>query len=207
MCLSAFFQSLAATFLIIASVGPVFLTTANISMTQGYRSGIYAILGCAIGDIIFIITASLAVKAVVSVMPNSVIISLMFLASGLLLKMSHDFWKKDINNIRAVDVNKKAIALSIKMLFLTLSSPLSIVGYSVIFAAIVATNNAILSTMFGGFLGVCLAHLCIVLSFGFLGKKVNIKALLILNKISACLISFYAVLLIIKAVKMIASMM
>ena len=204
MYLSAFFQSLVATFLIITSIGPVFLTTANIAMTKGYKSGCYAILGCIAGDIVFIILATFATKTLISTMPQWIIIALMFLAVLLLIKIAYTFWKADVNSIKAVDVMKKDIALSLKMLFLTLSSPLSIVGYSVIFTAIVATHYSVLLTMLGGCCGVILAHSVIVISFGFLGKKINNKILILLNKISACLIASYAILILVNAVKKIS---
>ena len=201
MYLSAFFQSLVATFLIIASVGPVFLTTANIAMTKGYKSGCYAILGCIVGDIVFIILATFATKTLISTMPQWIIIALMFLAVLLLIKIAYTFWKADINSVKAIDVRKKNIALSVQMLLLTFSSPLSIIGYSVIFTAIVATYNSIFSTMLGGCCGVILAHSLIVTIFGFLGKKINGKILILLNKVSACLIASYAILILVNAFK------
>ena len=202
MLFSVFIQSLIATFLVIASVGPVFLTTANIAMTQGYKSGLYAIFGCIIGDIIFITIACFATNVVVSFMPQYIVIILMLCAGTLLIKIAYAFWRKDIKNINALKINKENIYLSIKMLFLTLSSPLSIIGYSVVFTAIVAKSDAILQPMSGGYCGVFLAHFAIVAIFGIIGKKINSKALFILNKLSACLIAFYAILIFIKAIKM-----
>ena len=49
--------------------------------------------------------------------------------------------------------------------------------------------------------GVILAHSLIIISFGFLGKKINNKILILLNKISACLIASYAILIFVNAIK------
>ena len=201
MNFSVFFQTFYLCFLVLISVGPVFITTANLSMTRGYKTGFFCILGCVLADFIFIIAGALCAKAVIALIPNSVIMVLSLLAGGFLLHIAYGFWKTDISKIKTEKINKKSFALSLKMFCLTLSSPLSIIGYGAIFSSVVDVNTAMMSAILGGCCAACFTHTLIVLFFGTLGKKINVKILSILNRVSAILISCFAMLLVFNFVK------
>ena len=201
MNFSVFFQTFYLCFLVLISVGPVFITTANISMTRGYRAGFFCILGCVLADFVFITAGALCAKAVIALIPQSIIMLLSLFAGCFLLHIAYGFWKTDISKIKTQQINKTNIALSLKMFCLTLSSPMSIIGYGAIFSSVVDVSQSIISAILGGCCAACFTHTLIVLSFGTIGKKINTKILSILNRISAILISCFACLLIVNFVK------
>jgi hypothetical protein len=57
------------------------------------------------------------------------------------------------------------------------------------------------SALLGGYCGALTGKIIVVMFFGTLGKKCNNKILTIINRISACLLCFYAAMLIIKVIK------
>lgn len=196
-----FFQSFYLCFFVLISVGPVFLTTANISMTRGYKNGLFAIFGCICADAIFISIGAISAKAVVSAIPQQVLMFLTLFAGCFLLKIAYGFWRTDIGKVKARKINKTNFAISLKMFLLTLSSPLSIVGYGAIFSQIIDTNSSSISAIFGGILAAVFTHSLIVFTFGSIGKRINSKLLSVLNKISALWIAGFACLLVIKFCK------
>ncbi|MBQ7552314.1 MAG: LysE family transporter [Rickettsiales bacterium] len=201
MNIHVFFQSFYLCFFVLISVGPVFLTTANISMTRGCKNGFFAALGCCLADVIFISLGAISAKAIVSAIPQSVLMFLTLFAGCFLLKIAYSFWQTDVNKLKAQKIKQKNFAISIKMFLLTFSSPLSIIGYGAIFSQIINTNTSSLSAIFGGIFASLSAHSLIVLTFGGIGKKINNKLLSILNKISALWIAGFACLLIVKFCK------
>ena len=196
-----FFQSFYLCFFVLISVGPVFLTTANISMTKGYREGFFAILGCFCADTIFISLGAISAKAVVSAIPQQVLMFLTLFAGCFLLHIAYGFWHTDLNKIKVQKINKKSFAISIKMFVLTLSSPLSIIGYGAIFSQVIDSSLSTVSAILGGILASGFTHTLIVLTFSSIGKKISNKWLSILNKISALLIGCFAGLLLVKFCK------
>jgi len=202
MNLSVFFQTFYLCFLVLISVGPVFITTANLSMTKGYKAGLFCIAGCILGDSIFITLGALCANAVVSAIPQFVLNILSLVAASFLLYIAYGFWKTDISKVRNIKINSKSnISLSIKMLFLTLSSPLSIIGYSLIFSQVIDSSNSTASAICGGICAAFCTHNLIVIAFSTLGKKINNKIMSILNRISAILISFFACALMFNLIK------
>ena len=203
MSCSVFFQTFYLCFLVLITVGPVFITTANLSMTRGYKIGLFCIAGCILGDSIFITIGAIAAKAVVNAIPNVVLNILKIVAVCFLLHIAYGFWRTDISKIKTINVDtKKNIFITIKMLLLTLSSPLSIIGYSLIFSQIIdsSTTSLTISAILGGICASIVAHNIIVGSFAFVGKKINIKLMSILNRISAILISCFAVMILVNFV-------
>lgn len=196
MHLSTFFQTFYLCFVVLITVGPVFITTANIALTRGYLAGLCAILGCILGDAIFITLGALCAKAVIEIIPHTITMCLSLFAGCFLLYIAYNFWKSDVSKIKAKKINKHSIFLILKMLYLTLSSPLSIIGYSAIFSSIIDSQDSILSVIIGGICASIFTHNLIVGFFAFIGKKINTKMLEFLNKISAGLISFFAIIMI-----------
>ena len=198
---SVFWQTFYLCFLVLISVGPVFLTTANIAMTRGYRTGLLCILGCILADFIFITLGVFCAKAVISALPKVFIMLLSLCAAGYLLYIAYHFWKSDISKLKSEKINKTGFSLSVKMACLTLSSPLSIAGYGAIFSSIIGSNSHTFSSLLGGYLASIFTHMLIMTSFATIGKQLNVKVLSILNKISAILISGFAILLIANFIK------
>ena len=196
-----FFQSFYLCFFVLITVGPVFLTTANIAMTRGFRNGFFAILGCFCADAIFISLGAISAKAVVSAISQQVLMFLTLFAGCFLLHIAYGFWHTDLNKIKVQKINKTNFAISIKMFILTLSSPLSIIGYGAIFSQVIDSSLSTVSAILGGILASGFTHTLIVLTFSSIGKKISNKWLSILNKISALLIGCFAGLLLVKFCK------
>lgn len=198
---SIFIKTFWMVFLVVSSVGPAFITTANLSMTYGYKKGFIGILGCWTIDILYVSIGALALKAVANIVSKDIMTMMSLFASFFLIYIAYGFWKTDISKIKTQKINKTNFALSFKMFCLTLSSPLSIIGYGAIFSSIVDVSNSIVSAILGGCCAACFTHSLIVVSFATIGKKINTKILSILNKASAILISGFALLLVFNFVK------
>lgn len=198
---SVFWQTFYLCFLVLISVGPVFLTTANIAMTRGYKAGLFCILGCIFADFIFITLGVFCAKAVISALPKVLIMLLSLCAACYLLYIAFNFWKSDVSKLKSEKINKTGFSLSVKMACLTLSSPLSIAGYGAIFSSIIGSSEHTFSSLFGGYFAAIFTHILIMVSFATIGKKLNVKVLSILNKLSAILISGFAFLLIANFIK------
>ena len=70
MILSIFLQTFYLVFLVLMSVGPGFLTIANIAMTRGYKTSACAVCGCIIGDCIYITIGAFCAKEIVNAIPE-----------------------------------------------------------------------------------------------------------------------------------------
>ena len=198
---SIFLKTFWMVFLVVSSVGPAFITTANISMTYGYKKGFIGILGCWTIDILYVSIGAIALQAVAKIVSNETMVMVSFFASFFLLYLAYGFWRANISKIKAEKTKKDNIKIYLKMLCLAGSSPIAIVGYGAIFSSFVNANNNLLSVLLGGYIGTIISHSCIVLFFGTLGKKIKDKFLIVLNKVSAILIICFATGLIVNFIK------
>ena len=203
MSIDIFLKSFYLCFLVLISVGPVFLTTANISMTRGFKEGFFAVIGCISADILFIVAGAMSARAIVAMIPEVIMISLKLFAGSFLLYIAISFWRKNMKELKSRNIRRKNFALTFKMFCLTISSPISIIGYGAIFSQIIDSNNSLLSAIFGGIMASILVHSLIVCSFATLGKKINENILSFLNKFSALWIGSFAILLIVNFFKQI----
>lgn len=202
MSFSVFFTSFYLVFLVLASVGPGFLTIANISMTKGYKTSATAVCGCFLGDCILISLGAICAKQVVDNIPQIALTILGFVAVAFLLYLSVRFWKTDISNIKIKKLNKKdGISLAISLFCLKMSSPISIGGYGIIFSTILTSKNYILSAIFGGIFASIVVNALMVSIFGTIGRKINSNILRTISKISSIFIGGFAVCLLVNIIK------
>ena len=189
------------------SVGPVFITVANISMTYGYKKGFFVATATLLGNLIYITIGAFAAKGFVAMIPKTVMIILPLIGAGFLFNLAYGFWKKDVSKLKEIKIKKFDFALLVKMFCLILSSPVAIVGYGVIFTSIATgVESSLLSALLGGYCGAITGKVIVVTFFAALGKKCSNKILTIINKTSACLLSFYASLLVYKVIKEVISL-
>ena len=198
---SIFIKTFWMVFLVVSSVGPAFITTANLSMTYGYKKGFIGILGCWTIDILYVSIGALALKAVANIVSKDIMTMMSLFASFFLIYIAYGFWKTDISKIKSQTTKKDNVKIYLKMLCLAASSPLAILGYGAIFSSFISADNNLLSVLLGGYLGTIISHSCIVLFFATLGKKIKDKFLVILNKVSAGIITCFAIGLIINFIK------
>ena len=202
MNLSVFCQTFYCVFLVLMSVGPGFLTIANIAMSRGYFTSAIAVCGCFLGDCIFITLGALCANEIVNAIPELMKHILSVIAILLLLFLSIKFWKTKIEDIKARKIDKKnGFVLAITLFLLKITSPITIIGFSIIFSQILKGNSYVLSAIFGGCFGSFMANAIMVSVFGTIGKKINNKFLFIINKISAIFIFCFVCFLIYKSFK------
>lgn len=196
MNLYIFFQTFYLVFLILISVGPGFLTIANIAMTRGYKTSSIAVCGCFVGDCILLTIGAFCAQEAVKALSKNVLVCLSFLSVFLLLCLAVKFWKLDIKNLKTKSFNKKnGFSLAITLFCLKMSSPICIVGYGMIFTNIISSSDigTLLSACFGGYVASIVVNVIMVSTWGIIGEKINIKILLIINKLSSIFIGSFAI--------------
>ena len=197
-----FWKIFVPVLLIILSFGPVFITMANISIVYGYKKGFLVAIATLLGNMVYITIGAIMAKEFLAIIPKSVIMIFPLIGACFLFNLSYSFWKKDISKINGVKIDKNFIVFLLKMFLLTLSSPVAIVGYSIVFSTIAdSIQTSLCSALIGGYCGAIVGKCIVILGFGTLGKKINKKILSILNKVSSGLLFFYGLLLISKFIK------
>jgi len=197
-----FWKIFVPVLLIILSFGPVFITIANISIVHGYKKGFLVAIATLLGNMVYITIGAVMAKEFLAIIPHSATVIFPLVGACFLFNLSYNFWRKDISKIKDVKIDKNFIVFLFKMFLLTLSSPVAIVGYSVVFSTITDDiQTSLFSALIGGYCGAIVGKCIVILGFGTLGKKVNKKILGVLNKISAGLLCFYGILLVIKFIK------
>jgi len=199
--LIVFIKIFCPVFLIVASVGPCMLTYGNISMNYGYKKGFIAATGCFTIDILYITLGIFAINAAKSIVPDALILFLGLFAGCFLLYIAYGFWHTTADSLRSNYVKDNNLTIYLKLLCLTISSPMAIVGYASVFSAINNVSENILSIFLGAVTAAFLAHSIVVVLFAIVGKKISTNALLILNKISATIIVTFAFIIIYNSVK------
>lgn len=202
MNLNIFLQVFNFVFLILIAVGPGFLTIANIAITRGYKTSAMAVCGCFLGDCILITLGVFFAQKAITIIPKEILICLSFVAVFFLYYLSYKFIQTDVSNLKTKILDKKnGFSLSISLFCLKMSSPICIIGYSIVFTQIIKTSNAYLSACFGGYVASIVVNAIMVSVFGTIGRKINIKILSIINKISAIFIGCFATFVFFQALK------
>ena len=199
---AVFIKIFCPVFLVVASVGPCLLTYANIAMNYGYKKGFIAAFGCFTVDVLYITLGVFAIASVKTFVPQSLVMVLGICAGAFLLYLAYGFWNTTEERLKAKKIKTSNLAIYLQLVGLTLSSPIAIVGYTSIFSAINNVSANILSILLGAFSGAFVAHSLVVILFSSIGKKISTKTLILLNKIFACVIAFFACGIIVNVVRM-----
>ena len=199
---AVFIKIFCPVFLVVASVGPCLLTYANIAMNYGYKKGFIAAFGCFTVDVLYITLGVFAIASVKTFVPQPLVMVLGICAGIFLLYLAYGFWHTTEESLKAKKIKNSNLAIYLQLVGLTLSSPIAIVGYTSIFSAINNVSANILSILLGAFSGAFVAHSLVVILFSSIGKKISTKTLILLNKIFACVIAFFACGIIVNVVRM-----
>ena len=194
--LSVFLNVFQPVFCVVIAVGPCLLTYGNISMIYGLRRGIIGALGCFTVDMLYFTLGIFAVSAVITLLPQFLVAIMSICAGCFLLYLAYGFWKTKTEDLQSTNIKNNCLVIYTKLVCLTLTNPMAIVGYASIFAGITNAKNNALSIFLGASSAAFTAHFIVIVCFAILGKigrKIGNKVLLIINKISATLISVYAV--------------
>ena len=187
-------------FLTSIAVGPVFITTANISITYGMKNGLFAVIGVAFGNILYMFIGALTAQSLIVAIPDNVMIFVSFLATLFLIYIAIGFWRKNISNVEKTKAFKPNFKTIVKMFTITLSSPVVIAGYSITFLTFASfVRKSFFSAISGGVIAAIIAYSLIAIVFGLLGKKIRklqkekyLKLLVILNKTASVLLLGFA---------------
>lgn len=202
MDVNIFFQAFNFVFLILIAVGPGFLTIANIAITRGYKTSAMAVCGCFLGDCILITLGVFFAQKAITSIPKEILTGLAFVAVFFLYYLFFKFIKTDVSKLKKKILDKKnGFSLAVSLFCLKMSSPICIIGYSIVFTQMIKTSNACLSACFGGYTASIVVNIIMVSVFGTIGKKINIKILSITNKISAIFIGCFATFVFFQALK------
>ena len=180
--------------MVVIAVGPCWLTYANIAMNYGWKKGMLAMSGCMTIECIYWIIGVTAIHSVKSVVPDKLVLLLSLSAVAFLIYLSISIWRTDVDKIRAEKTNGRSnLAIYLKLVIMTLTSPMAIVGYASIYASIDNASNSVLSILLGSALASLSGHTAVVSMWSLIGKKINNKVMRIINKISAIFILYYSI--------------
>lgn len=203
MNLVIFCKTFYLVFLVLIAVGPGFLTIANIAMTRGAKTSSVAVCGCFLGDCIYMVLGGFCAKEIINKIPQSLSVALSITAICLLLYLAYSFYKVDIKTLKAREFSKKSgLSLAISLFCLKMTSPICIVGYSIIFTQVIKTSTTgnVLSAILGGCTASFVENIFMITTFSTVGKKIKTGILSMINKFSAVFIACFALFLVLKLV-------
>lgn len=198
-----FLKTFYLVFLVLASVGPGFLTIANIAMTRTRKVSATAVCGCFLGDCIYMIFGAICAKEVLEFIPKSLSVALSIFAVLFLFYIAYRFFFANVKYIETKKINKsEGLRLAISLFCLKMTSPICIVSYGIIFTQTINTGTTrnIISAILGGCFASLVENAVMVFVFSKLGKKISKKILVKVSKISAILIALFAISLIYKLI-------
>ena len=171
-------------------------------MNYGYKKGFIGAFGCFTIEVIYMLIGITAIKQVGSVVPETLTIFLKIFAGLFLFYLAYGFWTADVKKMRQEKVIANSLSIYLKLVILTLTSPIAIIGYASIFSSIENISGNVFSILSGSCSASICAHSVVVVCFATLGKKINNTALIILNKCSAMIIMTFAIKLIYSVAKL-----
>ena len=171
-------------------------------MTRGYKTSTTAVCGCFVGDCVLIAFGVFFAKQAIMSIPMSILTISGFVAVIFLLYLSVKFWTINVDNLNIKSFDKKnGLSLALVLFTLKMSSPISIIGYGVIFTQIINNSHRMLASYLGGCSASFVVNVIMVAVFGTIGKKINIRLLNVINKISSLCIGFFAISIAVATIK------
>lgn len=203
MSLDIFLHSFTATFFLLFAVGPICMTVINTTIMHGFRIGIFAGLGVACADTIYIVVASLTMNMLEEILNGKVVIYIGLTGGLFLYYLAYKFWitRPALDESRQLSGNK--LKSFISLFFLTLTGPTTILTYSIVFSSFLGDGNFDpLSAIIGGVCGTFLFYLLLTSIISVVRRKMNEKAITILSRIATIVIATMSTLLIVRNLKL-----
>ena len=195
---AVFFQTFLLGIIVSAPMGPMGILVAQRTLSKGRPYGFISGLGVATADLFFSLIALFGLSAL-----NIDIESVWFrIVGGAVLSFVGFFMLKahpsSFRNKAPVS-GKRYAKYYVSALLLTLTNPLSILFFAAYFAAMGFTPKVMTSISYGivvgsVFLGALTWWVFITTLLGFLHKKISVKSLFFINKISGIIIIIFGVL-------------
>ena len=202
MLFSIIAQSFIATFAMLCVIGPICMTVINTTILHGFGTGIFAGLGVAVADSIYIIAASLAISALEDILQSKTITIVGMAGSLFLFYLAYKFWNTKVNLNSAKKATKKRLKSFLTLFGITMTGPTTIITYSVVFSSFLGKSDfSALSAIVGGMCATFLFYLLVVGIISIARKKMNEKVITILNKIATVIITILALKLMFEGIK------
>ena len=189
MSLTIFSQAFIATFAMLCVVGPICMTVINTTVIYGFRIGIFAGLGVAVADTLYVVGASLAISALESILQSKAVVVIGLLGGSFLYYLAYRFWVAKPSTNASTTVSGNKLKSFVALFCLTLTGPTTMITYSVVFSSFLGNQNFnALSAIFGATLAIYLFYFLFVLIVSVVRTKMNDMSIIILNKIATCII-------------------
>lgn|GEM_PF-2828103 len=202
MLFSIIVQSFVATFAMLCVIGPICMTVINTTILNGFGTGIFAGLGVAVADSIYIIAASLAISALEDILQSKTITIVGMAGSLFLFYLAYKFWNTKVNLNSAKKATKKRLKSFLTLFSITMTGPTTIITYSVVFSSFLGKSDfSALSAIVGGMCATFLFYLLVVGIISIARKKMNEKVVAVLNKIATVIITILALKLMFEGIK------
>ena len=202
MSLTIFSQAFIATFAMLCVVGPICMTVINTTVIYGFRIGIFAGLGVAAADTLYVVGASLAISALESILQSKAVVVIGLLGGSFLYYLAYRFWVAKPSTNTSTTVSGSKLKSFVALFCLTLTGPTTMITYSVVFSSFLGNQNFnALSAIFGATLAIYLFYFLVVAIVSVVRAKMNDKVIIILNKIATCIIVCLATKLIYEGIK------
>ena len=201
MSLGIFIHAFTATFAMLCVIGPICMTVINTTMIYGFCVGIFAGIGVAVADSIYIIVASFAIAVLEGILKSKIVILIGLFGGIFLYYLAYKFWyTKPV--LKGEKISRNQLKSFITLFCLTLTGPTTILTYSVVFSSFLGTGNFnAISAILGGISATFLFYLLLVGIISMARKKMNDKSIIILNRFAASIIAILATILVANAVK------
>lgn len=201
MLLQVLFKGVAIGLMVSIPMGPIGLICMQRTLNRGVKSGIFSGLGAATADTIFAIIAALGVGFIINFIEEKHHQLEFFSAIIILFLGLKIFYTNPVKEIRKKRTGKNKLTSDFfSVLFLTLTNPLTILVFFAIFAGINFSHESdnyigqtlILTGIFGGAALWWFSLTFIVNAFR---KKLHLRRLFIVNKVSGSIIFTLGILL------------
>ena len=190
-----------ATFFMLFAIGPICITVINYNITKGFKAGFSAGMGVVLADICYIFAGSFFIDFLSGILSNFYIKIFSVLMALFLFYIAYSFFNKSKEKETNDKYEKKYLSIFFKLFILTISGPTTMFTYSAIFTGFIGKNFdkklMIISASFATFSFYFLLNIILF----FIRKKLPSKVILLLNKISAVIISCFALLILFKNLK------
>ena len=196
-----FVQAFIATFAMLCVIGPICMTVINTTIIHGFRVGIFAGLGVAVADTLYVIGASLAISALESILQSKIVTTIGLCGGLFLYYLSYKFWISK-PNIESQTIHASLVKSFVTLFCLTLTGPTTMITYSVVFGSFLGNKqfNA-LSAILGSCAGIYLFYLILVIIVSTIRTKLSDKSIVKLNKFSTVIIFTLATKLVYDSIK------
>jgi len=189
---SYFLKGLVFGFTMAAIPGPIFFLIIQRTLTNGPLAGLFCGLGAVTADTVYALVAVLGLSFVMQLL-ISYQMWLMLVGGLFLLYLGVSTFRRTITTSTQVLQDKNLVSLWLSTFLLTLTNPVTIISYCVLFAGlgIGAADNMLISTLtlVSGVIVGALSVVIMLISFlSYFGKNLSPYALKLINKTAGVLL-------------------